>query len=149
MIATEEDIKIISNLRRNARASLVKISESTNIPQSTIYDKLKTYERDVIKKHTCLIDFKKLGFNIEVRIAVKAKKESKAKLLEYIKEQKNINSAFHINSGYDFFLECIFQNYSEMFQFISKIEQEYGVEKIDVYHILHDIKREQFLTEYE
>ncbi|MBI5392766.1 Lrp/AsnC family transcriptional regulator [Candidatus Woesearchaeota archaeon] len=146
-MTTEEDIKIISNLRRNARASLVKISESTSIPQSTIYDKLKTYERDVIKKHTCLVDFKKLGFNVEVRIAVKAKKESKAELLEYINNHKNVNSAFHINSGYDFFLECIFQNYSEMFQFISKIEQEYGAEKTELYHILHDIKREEFLTE--
>ncbi|MBS3137321.1 winged helix-turn-helix transcriptional regulator [Candidatus Woesearchaeota archaeon] len=146
MIPTQEDKKIISYLRKNARTSLVAISQNTGIAQSTLYEKLKSYKQSFIKKHTTLFDFKKLGYNVEVKIAVKAKKESKESLLAFVKLHRNVNSAFHINSGYDFFLECIFENYSEMFQFISKLEQEYGVEKTELYQILHDIKQEEFLS---
>ncbi len=143
---TSEDLKIIASLRRNARSSLVGISQLTQMPQSTVYDKVKTYEQSFIKKHTCLIDYKQLGYNVEVKIAMKAKKESKDQLLQYLKNHANVNSAFHINNDYDFFVEGIFRNYGEMYRFVQEVQDQFGLEKSELFHILHDIKHEEFLS---
>ena len=107
MVIENEDLMVLSHLRKNARSSLVAISQETNIPQSTLYEKLRNYEQTVIKKHTCLLQFEKLGYNVEIKMAIKAKKSTKHSLLSYIKAHQNVNSAFYINGGYDYFVECV------------------------------------------
>ena len=42
------------------------MSKRLKIPISTIYDKLKKYDGNIIKKHTAILDFEKLGFGIKV-----------------------------------------------------------------------------------
>lgn len=142
--------KIISELRKNARQSLISIGESTNIPQSTVYDKVKALEESVIKKYTCLLDYKKLGFGIEIKMALKMNKQQKVQgydqVLSFIKQHKNINNAFHINHDFDFFIEGVFENYGEMYDFLNELKEKCGVERQEIYHILHDIRHEEFLT---
>ncbi len=142
--------KIINELRKNSRQSLVTIGETTNIPQSTVYDKVKSLEESVIKKYTCLLDYQKLGYGIEIKMAFKISNEQKVQgheqILSFIKQHKNINNAFHINHDFDFFIECVFENYGAMYDFLNELKEKFGVEKQEVYHILHDIKHEEFLT---
>ncbi|MBI3032397.1 Lrp/AsnC family transcriptional regulator [Candidatus Woesearchaeota archaeon] len=152
MLTTEEQ-RIIAHLRKDSRASLVAMSEETNIPQSTIYDKLHDLEQSVIKKHTCLLNYKQLGYAIEVKMALKIGevtdqngKRSKEDMIQFLKQHKQINSAFHINSTFDFFIECIFRDYSEMFSFINELKEKFNIEKQELYHVLHEIKHEEFLT---
>jgi len=65
---------LLSHFRRNARESLTTISRETRVPVSTIFDKLKHYERQFIRKHTTLVDFSKLGYmtraNVMLKVAV-------------------------------------------------------------------------------
>ena len=67
----KKDILIISNLRIDARMPLTKMSRKTNIPVSTIFDRLKINENGLIKKHTCILNFSKLGYNVRANIAFK------------------------------------------------------------------------------
>ena len=46
-----KDLKIISYLRQNARMPLTKMSKKTQIPVSTIFDRLRTNEDDLIYKN--------------------------------------------------------------------------------------------------
>ena len=43
-----KDLMVLAALRQNARLSLTKMSKTTHVPISTIYDKLKQYERKII-----------------------------------------------------------------------------------------------------
>lgn len=146
MKINQDDIKILSYIRNNARESIVQISKQTNIPQSTVYQKLQQYQQYLIKKHTCLFDFKKLGFPTRAHIAIKVNKSDRMNLLEFIQGKPNINSAYKVNHDFDFMLECIFKNYEELKLFVEDLEEKFDIGRKQVHQLHECIKKETFLT---
>ncbi len=126
-----KDRLILEYLRKNARHSLVKISRETQIPVSTIYERLKKGETTFIKKFTVIPDFPKMGYSIRAFFLVKK--------LEGLC-QKNINSVFKLNHDYSFLLDCVFKNMSEVKKFTDSIEERY-----ELIYVTQELKREEFL----
>ncbi|MFH1072686.1 MAG: Lrp/AsnC family transcriptional regulator [Nanoarchaeota archaeon] len=141
----EKDLLLMSFFRKNSRMPLTHISRKTNIPVSTIFDKLKEYESKLIEKHTTLINFRKLGFDIKVSILLKVENAEKYTLQDYLQKDERVNSIFKINNGYDFLIEAIFRDIKEMNEFLEGLEQFSIIEKREFF-VLEDIKREDFLT---
>src|SRR3989339_2032098 len=104
----KQDMMILAALRQNARLSLTKMSRATKVPVSTIYDKLKQYENGLIKKHTAIIDFAKLGYNTRANILIKVEREKREEVQEYLKKEKSVNSIYKINNGFDYLVELVF-----------------------------------------
>lgn len=138
-----KDLEIISHLRHNARKSLVSISKSTNIPKSTVFDKMKILHEDIIKKHTVIVDFPKIGYNLRIFILFKTYNEKKLK--DFLTSHKNVNSVFHVNNGYTFLTDCIFHDYQELFYFKQDLEK-HKISKKQVFTIVDELKREDFLS---
>ena len=138
----DSDMKILGELRKNSRQTLAEISRRTSISISTVYDRIKFHEDQLIKKHTSLVNFQMLGFSIRASILVAVKE--KHKLRSFIKEHPNINSAFEINNGYNFILDCVFSNLSECRNFVDSFDQ-FVVEKKEVHYIIDEIKSESFM----
>ena len=143
---SEKDAQIIAALRDNARQSLTEISKKTGIPITTVYERIKSYEGDLIKKHTCLLDFNKFSFGIRAFIALKANKGQREELRRQLEEDRCINSIYQVNSGYDFMIEGIFEDVKAMQHFIEDLEKKFGIQVKNTYHILEDIMREAFLA---
>jgi len=57
----EKDLLILKHLRNNARKTLTSISKETNIPTSTVFDRLRIHEKGIIKKYTSIIDIENLA----------------------------------------------------------------------------------------
>ena len=108
----QKDVRIISELRKNARMSLTKMSKKTQIPVSTIHDRLKYYKESLVKKYTSLLDFNALGFNTRAHILFKVKKETRDDVKSFLEKHHNVNSIFKINNGYDYLIDAIFKNIS-------------------------------------
>ena len=142
---TETDLKIISHLRRNSRQSMALIARKVGIPPSTLFDKVKAYEKKFVYKHTTLLDFDKLGFSTKVQIAVGVPLEKKQELHDFLLHHKNINSLHRINRGFDFLLECVFKSPIEAKDFVEQLESNFEVTKICVFDVLEELKREEFL----
>ena len=70
----KQDTLIVSLLRENSRMSLTDMSRITKIPVSTLYDKIKIYNKGLIMKHTTLVDFAQLGFSTRARVLLKVKR---------------------------------------------------------------------------
>ncbi len=143
----EKDLLLLASIRANARETLTRISRKTNIPISTIFDRLKQHENTIIKKHTAIIDFSKLGFSTRVTITFKAGKADKLPMKEYLENHCNVNSLYKINNGYDYLVEGIFKNIKDMEDFIENIEEKFRIKSKQVYYIVEDIKREDFLSD--
>lgn len=145
MIAKEQ-LQIVSQLRKNARASLMAMSKTIGMPHSTIHQKVKDFEGNIIRKHTTLIDFKKLGFLSHCFLIVKVKKEYREALKTHFLQHKNTNSFFRTNGEYDFLVEIIFQDIGEQKEFTEEIIQHFGAEiqKVDV---IEPLFQEGFLTD--
>jgi len=142
----EKDLMIINELRKNARETLTNISKRTRIPISTIYEKLKAQEGDLIIKHTALINFGKIGFNARAKIMMQGTKEKKNELREHLMHHQNVNSMFKINNGYDFMVECVFRDMKELEEFVDTLDERFGIEKKQVFYVIDDLKREAFMA---
>jgi DNA-binding Lrp family transcriptional regulator len=148
MTLGQREMIILSQFRRNARQTLTELSRTTNIPVSTIYDKLKVYESSIIKRYTALVDFSKLGYDIRVNISIKAEPCAKKQLTNFIINNLNVNSVYRINSGYDFMVEALFRDMKEMQVFLDELDR-IGVKERNEYFISEDLKREAFLAKPE
>ena len=142
----KQDLLVLSALRQNARLSLTKMSRATKVPVSTIYDKLKQYERELIRKHTALIDFTKLGYNTRANLLVKVDRDQRDNMQEYLQAHKNVNSIYKINNGYDYMVELVFVHIKDMEDFMESLEKQFKILSQETYYIIDDIKREEFMS---
>jgi len=145
-VLKEKEMILLSHFRSNARISLTKLSKLTKIPVSTIFDKLKDYEtRQLIKKSTAIIDFRKLGYEIRNQILISASKNNKEELQRFLIKNTKVNTIYRINNGYDFLVETIFKNMNEMDEFMKSLEAFEPLQKKEFF-IMEDLKREEFLS---
>jgi len=144
---SKKELLLMTYLRQNARETLTRLSRKTSVPISTIYDKLKQYENGIIKKHTSLLDFNRLGYTTRATIMLKVDKEIKNEIREFLVNNRNINSIFKINNGFDFLLESIFKEIKDLEDFVEKLEDKFKIKNKQVYYIIEDIKREGFMTD--
>ena len=142
-----KDLKIIAYLRKDARIPLTRLSRKTNIPVSTIFDRLKAKEKDVIVKHTSLLDFGKLGYHTRANIAVRVDREDKDKLKEHLLKNPLVNSVYRINNGYDFMIEGVFKQIKDMEEFIDTLEQRFKILDKKTFFIIEDLKKEEFMAD--
>lgn len=145
---TDKEMLLISYLRQNARKNLTAISRCTGIPVSTLFEKIKQLERSLIKKHTVLLDFSKIGFDVRVNFALKAGKHAREKIMEFLMKHSRVNSVYRINNGYDFMAECIFRSMKEASEFSEQLE-ELKVKEVREYYILDELKKESFMSDPE
>jgi DNA-binding Lrp family transcriptional regulator len=140
----EKDLQIVRHLRNNARETLTRLSKKTGVPISTLFDKLNQYREQLILRHTCLIDYQRLGFDLRVQLLVKIPKD-KERFEHYISEHFHVNTVLRINNGYDYLIEAVFKNMKEFTDFIQGFER-FPIKERKEFYILEDIKREAFLT---
>lgn len=146
MKLSPKDILLLRCLRSNARATLTEISKETKIPISTLFDKLKVQQGNIIAKHTSIINFEKLGYHAHVQIFLKAPVELREHLAKYLQYNEQINSVFKINNGFDFFAEGVFSQVQEAEAFISNLESRFSPLEYKTHYIIEDLKREEFLN---
>ena len=146
MKLSKKDMLLIRCLRSNARATLTQISKETKIPISTLFDKLKTHQGDIIAKHTSLINFDKLGYHARVQIFLKAPLEIRDRLANYLQHHEQINSVFEITNGFDFLVEGVFTQVHEAENFLADLEFRFSPLEYNTHYIIQDLKREEFLN---
>jgi len=145
----ERDVLIITQLRQNARMSLTKMSRKINVPVSTIFERLKINEKNLILKHSSLLDFSKLGYNARANIMIKVDKDDREGLKEFLIKHISVNSVCRINNGYDFLAEVVFRKISEIEEFNENLENSFKIQDIKAFFIIDELKKEAFMSSPE
>ncbi len=140
----KRDQQIIAHLRSNARKKVTEIAEETNIPATTIYDKMEEFQKTkIIKKHVCLLDFAKLGYPVTMYIAWKVDKDDKEMLQEHLLS-RGMNSVYKVNFGYDFLVEGIFESLKEAEEFVEDVEKMFHIKERKILNIVEELRKEVF-----
>lgn len=134
-------------LRKDGRQPLTEISRKIHMPVSTIFDRVRANKGDMIKRFTCILDFRKIGFNCRAHMVFRIRKEHREDMHSYLLKHPNVNSAYKINNGYDFLVETVFRELREVDEFLEKMDEKFKVHEKNVYYIIDDIARERFLTD--
>ena len=140
----KRDMMILSELRKDGRKSLTQIARKTNIPVSTLFDRLKHYKGSLVSKFTTLLNFSMLGFHTRATIVLKVNKRSREDIKRFLRNHSRVNSLYRINNGFDFMVEGLFYDVKELEYFLNELEN-YDILASKVYYIIDDIKREAFL----
>ena len=65
------DKKILAELEKNARISIIDLARTLQIPNSTARDRInKLEENGIIKGYTTVLDYKKIGYGVKAVIQV-------------------------------------------------------------------------------
>lgn len=142
------DFVVISNMRENSRESLTRLSKKTRIPVTTLHNKLKEYEGDLIKKFTSIVNFSKLGYKTKAQILLKPNPETKKQLEEFLMKSKAVNSLYKVSTSFEYSVEVIFKDMEELQDFLNKLD-EFRVYQKEVVFVLNDLRREDFLSSPE
>jgi DNA-binding Lrp family transcriptional regulator len=140
----ESELLLVSHLRNNGRMTLTELSEKTGYPISTIHDKLRMQE--VIRQHTCLLDFDHLGFTTKATILIKVKKENKGALIPFLLSHHSVNAVSSINTGFDFLIDGIFKNIKDLEEFMEDCDRRFSIKGKHIIYIIEQLGKELFLT---
>lgn len=145
---SDKEMQMLAFLRQNSRMPLTKLSRKIDIPVSTIFDRLRSFRRDeIIKRNAIIFDFHKIGFTARASILISVEKYDRDKLVEYFVKHNNVNTLCHINNGYDFLVECVFETIRDLEQFTEQFESKFRIKAKEVHYIIDDLKREGFLAD--
>ena len=142
-----KDAVLLAHLRKNARATLTDISRETEIPVSTIFERLKGSLGKYVKKYTCILDNTQTGFTARATLILKVDKYEKVEIGQFLIKHQNVNTLYRINNGYDFLADVIFRQMIELEEFIELLETRYKVKHRDVYFIIDEVKQEGFMAD--
>lgn len=145
MKVTRKDVLLCSRLRDNARETLTRMSKKTGIPVSTLYDRLQAHKGGLIKGFTSIIDFAKLGYAVRANLLVKANYYDREKVRAFLEGAYAANTVQQLGSSYDFLAECLFTSFEELEAFKARLHEAGTIERLDVFIVVSDVKREGFL----
>ncbi|MBI2550306.1 Lrp/AsnC family transcriptional regulator [Candidatus Woesearchaeota archaeon] len=145
----KDNAVLLAHLRRNARIKLTAISRKTDVPVSTIFEKINGPLRSYVQRYTCLLNNSEIGFSSRATIILKVDKEQKAEIGQHLERHPNVNSLYRINNGYDFMLDVIFKQMMDLEEFIEQLERRFRIKHKEVYFIISEVKQESFLSDPE
>jgi Lrp/AsnC family transcriptional regulator, leucine-responsive regulatory protein len=139
-------VHILKSLRRDARRSFTRMGASADVPVTTVFDNYGRLLNDgFIKKHTSLVDFRKLGFNYRNFVFVKSR--DKQALINFLGQHPNVNSIYRI-SGYDYMVDVVFSGMKEFYEFLDELNKV-GISQIETHDVIDNIKSEAFFSQPE
>lgn len=142
------DLKVLAHLRRNARETLTTISKDTGIPISTVFDRLRALEETrVIRKHTSIVDLRKLGIRAQLVLLLKGKESDEKELESWLEENPYVNNLTRVNGDWHYVAEMYFRNIRGIEDFVDKLCRTFDNVRYSVLYVIKDLKREAFSME--
>lgn len=145
-MVSKKDLLVLAHLRNNGRKTLTELSKATSIPISTIFERLRAQREHFIRKFTVLVDFNKLGFTTRAAIVLKVKKNDRENMKKHLMNNRNVNSCFHINNGFDLLVDGVFLDLNTLEKFLEELDEKFSIEKQQVYFVIETFKEEAFLS---
>jgi DNA-binding Lrp family transcriptional regulator len=143
METDKTDIEILRVLEKNSRLSLRKIAKKVGVSVATVMHRLNRLEKEgVIKGYSALLDYDKLGYELQALISVDV---SKGKLFEVEKKiatDPSVHAVYDITGHFDVVVVARFKSRKSLDNFIKKIQTYDFVEKTETAIVLNTIKEE-------
>lgn len=138
------DKDIINTLIADSTLSYREIAKQVKVSVATVMNRVNKLKKEgIIKRFTTIIDYDKMGFDVEVLIEIRI---SKGKLFQVEKEiahHPNVFAVYDLTGGFDSAILARFKNRRQMDAFLKKIQTYDFVERTNTRLILNTIKEKQ------
>jgi len=137
----EQDRKLINELNENAKIPLRELATKLGISFITVRNRIKRLEKEgIIERYTAKINYRKLGYDIQVLIEIRISKGKLIELEEKIAKAPNVYAVYDTTGGFDATIIGRFKTTRAMDDFLKKIQTYDFVERTNTKLILNTIK---------
>ena len=138
------DLKILSELAKDASISVPKLSKKMNINASVVYSRIKRLsKRGLIRKFTIVINDEALGFNVKALTGINMDSKLRDNVLNEIFKIPEVREVSEVTGRFDVLVTMNARSLDEMHQLISeKIGHVEGVQKTETFIEMRKTARE-------
>jgi len=125
----EIDKKIVNLLLFDADITNRDIASRCNIALGTVNNRINKLKKSgIIKKKTIIVDYEKLGYAIEVMVALKIKKGGFYEIAKKLAADPNVFLVIDITGDYDAEILARFHAKRQLDVFVKKLQQDPYIE---------------------
>ena len=144
MAIDELDLKILKELRKDARLSYRKIAEKLKVATGTVQHRVqKLEENKVITDYHAGIDASKLGYVIAAIVGLSINRNESKGLEKRLRDHLNVFAVYSVTGDYDLFIGAKFKSMNELNEFIRKDLSDKAINKTNTFIIL-DVSKETY-----
>ncbi len=131
------DLKILSELSKDASISVPRLSKKININSSVVYSRIKRLvKRGLIKKFTIVINDEALGFNVKALTGITMDSKLRDNVLGELFKIPSVREVAEVTGRFDVLVTMTARSLDEMHQIISE-----KVGRIEGYRKLKHLSR--------
>ncbi|MHC1567010.1 MAG: Lrp/AsnC family transcriptional regulator [Candidatus Syntropharchaeia archaeon] len=139
----ELDIKIIRELKRDARTSYREIAERLGVAEGTVYNRIhKLKEIGAIRRFIPDIDYSKLGYDLSALIGVTVEGGYLSEVERKIAGEPNVSAVFDVTGDYDAVVIAKFRGREDLNNLVKKILSIPHVLRTHTMVVLNVVKEE-------
>lgn len=138
------DLKILSELSKDASISVPRLSKKININSSVVYSRIKRLvKRGLIKKFTIVINDEALGFNVKALTGITMDSKLRDNVLGELFKILEVREVAEVTGRFDVLVTMTARSLDEMHQIISeKVGRIEGVQKTETFIEMRKTSRE-------
>lgn len=138
------DLKILSELSKDASISVPNLSKKININSSVVYSRIKRLvKRGLIKKFTIIINDEALGFNVKALTGITMDSKLRDNVLTELFKIPEVREVAEVTGRFDVLVTMTARSLDEMHQIISeKVGRIEGIQKTETFIEMRKTSRE-------
>ncbi len=138
------DLKILSELSRDASISVPRLSKKININASVVYSRIKRLlKRGLIKKFTIIINDEALGFSVRSLTGINMDSKLRDNVLNELFKIPEVREIAEVTGRFDILVTMTARSLDEIHQLISeKVGHIEGVQKTETFIEMRKTSRE-------
>jgi Lrp/AsnC family transcriptional regulator, regulator for asnA, asnC and gidA len=118
----ELDMKILSELTKDASISIPQLSKKLNINSSVLYSRIKRLvKRELIRKFTVLINESQLGINIKATVGINRDPKLKEPIHNELMRIPEVRSLIEVTGRFDIILSVYTRTLEELHKVVIEI----------------------------
>jgi Lrp/AsnC family transcriptional regulator, regulator for asnA, asnC and gidA len=131
----ELDMKILSELTKDASISIPQLSKKLNINSSVLYSRIKRLlKRELIKKFTVIINESQLGINIKATVGINRDPKLKEPIHHELTRIPEIRSLIEVTGRFDIILSVNTRTLEELHKVvIERIGKIEGIQATETF----------------
>lgn len=138
------DKAILNVFIENSRLSYREIAKKVKVSVATVMNRVNKLENDgMLKRYVSIVDYEKLGYDIEVVVEVRIAKGKLFDVEKKIATHPNVYGVYDVTGNFDAMIFARFTNRRSMDAFLKKIQTYDFVERTRTTLILHTIMEKE------
>lgn len=136
------DLKVLDELIQNSRQSFRGIARKLGVSTVTVMKHVKKLEKEkIIQDYSAILDYEKLGYEIDVIINVRIAHGRFGEVYDKLKNNLNILAIYDTTGDFDAALVAKFKSRRALDAFLKKLQLLQNVERTNTIFILRILEK--------